>query len=497
MSAVRRCRSGLFGITGSLVLLVSPCGGDWPQWRGPLRTGAAADSPPLLDALPAEGLRPLWTSEPIKSARAGGWSSPIVVDGRVYLFAHEREQLQELGPPKYPYLPEEKRGGLTPQEYEEYERRRRAEELERSKAFAFREHVYCLDAVDGRTLWHSRSDSVYTRWPQSGSLSFVGGRLYLLGAGRQVRCVDAESGADVWTTPLPGDFVDEFYQASVLVSDGVAVTAAGSLFGLSAETGEILWHAAGVRTEGLHSSPVLWESPDGPRVLVHVPGGLTACVDLHSGRELWRSRTEGGHATPIVVQDRLITYGNSRQKGLRCFQLSDQGAAEVWKFHGAQDKGSSPVVVGDYVYVQGERRLACVALATGAPQWTAELDLASPQYTSLIAADGKVFYAYDGLTVFRATPEGFEPLIQARFNAEGLMAGEAQLRRLLRLDEIEREPNGQEKALRIFDREIGRQGPLKCATPAIAEGRLYVRTNSALVCYDLRAKAAPESSEGR
>jgi hypothetical protein len=101
------------------------------------------------------------------------------------------------------------------------------------------------------------------------------------------------------------------------------------------------------------------------------------------------------------------------------------------------------------------------------------------------------------LTVFRATPQGFEPLIQARFNAEGLMAGEAQLRRLLRLDEIEREPNGQEKALRIFDREIGRQGPLKCATPAIAEGRLYVRTNSALVCYDLRAKEAPERSEGR
>ena len=138
--------------------------------------------------------------------------------------------------------------------------------------------------------------------------------------------------------------------------------------------------------------------------------------------------------------------------------------------------------------------MACVNLADGAAEWSEMLDLATPQFTSLIAADGKVFYAHDGLTAFRATPEEFDPFLQAKFNAEGLMAGEEVFRRLLNLDAIERETDGLEKSMRIFDREVSRHGPLKCATPAIADGRLYVRTVNALACYDLRA-SGPAASE--
>jgi outer membrane protein assembly factor BamB len=167
--------------------------------------------------------------------------------------------------------------------------------------------------------------------------------------------------------------------------------------------------------------------------------------------------------------------------------MTETGAEQLWKFHGTQDKGSSPAVVGGHVYVQGEKRIACVNLETGVAEWTGELDLASPQFTSLIAADGKVFYAYDGLTGVHATPEGFEPFLQARFNSQHLMASDATLRKLLGLDEIEQKPNGLEQSMRILEREVNRSGPLKCSTPAIADGRLYVRTNTALVCYDLRS----------
>ncbi|MCA9054148.1 MAG: PQQ-like beta-propeller repeat protein, partial [Planctomycetaceae bacterium] len=264
------------------------------------------------------------------------------------------------------------------------------------------------------------------------------------------------------------------------------VVMAGHLFGVSAETGSMLWEGDPKKTAGSHSSPVVWNASAGPRVVVNLNGGVTGCFDPQDGRELWRAATEGGLSTPIVVGDRLLTYGNSRKKGLRCFQLSDSGAEELWQFHGAQDKGSSPVVLDGHVFVQGEKRVACVNLETGDADWTGELDLASPQYTSLIAADGKVFYAYDGLTAFQATPESFVPCLQARFNSEGLMASDATHRRLLDLDTIEQRPDGQEQALRVYDRAVSRHGPLKCATPAIADGRLYLRMNDALVCYDLR-----------
>ena len=59
---------------------------DWPQWRGPNRDGVAASSPKLLDAWPKEGPPRVWKSEYIPSFRVGGASSPVVADGKVFVY---------------------------------------------------------------------------------------------------------------------------------------------------------------------------------------------------------------------------------------------------------------------------------------------------------------------------------------------------------------------------------------------------------------------------
>ena len=53
----------------------------------------------------------------IKSAREGGWGSPVVAGGMVYLFAHVREQIRELGERQFPWLPPDKRVGMSEEEY--------------------------------------------------------------------------------------------------------------------------------------------------------------------------------------------------------------------------------------------------------------------------------------------------------------------------------------------------------------------------------------------
>jgi outer membrane protein assembly factor BamB len=486
---IRRQLSGrlLPVLLGILTLVPSLSAGDWPQWRGPQRNGVAVVSPPLIDSLPPDGLRPLWISEPIKSQRNGGFGSPVVVGGRVYVFAHEREQLEQLGKPQYPYLNPEQRTGMSDEEYAEYERKRREEEQQRAAAYRFEEIMFCFDRQTGKTVWANRRPSVHSVWPQSGSPCVVNGRLYVLAAARNVRCLDATNGEDLWETTAPGDFRDEFYQASPVVVDGVVVVMLDHPIGLSADNGSLVWEADPQRTRGLHSSPVVWLSDEGNRVLVNVTGGQTVCLDPADGREVWRARTEGAQATPVVVGDLLLTYGRSRKSGLRCFRMSGEGPQELWAFQRVQDKGSSPVVVDGYVYVQGERRIACVNLETGMAEWQTTLDLPSPQFTSLVAADGKVFYAYESLIAFAATPEAYVPLIDAKFNQAGLMAEEEVFREKLNLDEIEKQPDGLEKSLRLMQRETGQQGPLKTTSPAIADGRLYVRTKNALVCYDLRS----------
>jgi len=458
----------------------------WPQWRGPQRDGSAPASPPLISELPAAGLSPTWKTEKLPG---GGWGSPIVADGKAYLFIHYKNPKSPDAMPKrkFPYLPDGKRGGMTPAQYEEYEKNRRAEDIEFGKLFDYREAVFCFDAADGKTLWKNEKPSMFSRFVQSGTLTFADGKLYILGGGRHVRCVNAADGKDVWDVAVPGEHLDEFYASSVAIVDGAAIVFAGRLFGLDAQTGKLLWEGDEKKHRGDHSSAVAWKSGGRELAVANVASGETICFEPRTGKEVWRIRSDANSSTPVVRGDLLITYGSSRRSGLRSYRMTPDGAAEEWTYQRISDKGSSPVVVGDYVYVQGEKRIACVELATGQEAWSTTLDLASPQYTSLIAADGKVIYAYDGLLCFAADPKEYHPLFETKFDKQGLMATDAELRKQLKLDEIEKKPNGLEESTRVYQREVGSQGPVACTSPAIVDGRLILRLRESLACYDLRA----------
>jgi outer membrane protein assembly factor BamB len=478
-----------FGVL--LFLCAAADAGDWAQWRGTNRNGVAVDSPKLLDALPKDGLKPVWISEEIGSGKNdGGWGSPVVVDFstatksdlRVFLFTHKRIKLRDVPKKKFPWLAPDKRVGMTAKEYEEYEVKRRSEDEFIGQSFAFRETIHCLSAADGKSIWTNVEDSKYSRFPQSGSPTVVDGRLYILGAGRHVRCLNALTGDDIWNVRLPGEFRDEFWDSSFAVVDGVAVFLAGHLIAVELETGKVKWQGDPKKTRGTHSSPVVWKHDNQELVVVNVAGSETICVKPATGEELWRVKSEAGLATPVIQDDLLITYSNSRKKGMRCFRMKLDGAEEIWKYQGCQDKGSSPVIVDGHVFVQGEKRLACVDLQSGEEEWMTNLDLGRPQYTSLVAADSKVYYALEGVLCFAATDTEYKPLIEGKINKAGLLATEDAHRKLLKLDDL---PQG--KAEREYQNNVGRQGPVACASPAIANGRMFVRLKNAIACYDLRA----------
>lgn len=67
---------------------------NWPQWRGPNRDGVAVNSPKLLDAWPKEGPPLLWKSERIPGYGAGGCGSPVLAEGKVFLYVNWKRQLE-------------------------------------------------------------------------------------------------------------------------------------------------------------------------------------------------------------------------------------------------------------------------------------------------------------------------------------------------------------------------------------------------------------------
>src|SRR6187455_2314587 len=75
------CRK-LFQITAlslSLLPSIRARSADWPQWRGPNRDNVWNETG-ILKSFPAEGLKMRW-----RVPVGPGWSSPVVVQGRVYL----------------------------------------------------------------------------------------------------------------------------------------------------------------------------------------------------------------------------------------------------------------------------------------------------------------------------------------------------------------------------------------------------------------------------
>src|SRR5688500_14102933 len=71
------------GPLGLLLALISPhvvCGDDWPQWRGPERTGVSKETG-LLQTWPKDGPKQAWKVQGLGI----GYASPAIANGKVFL----------------------------------------------------------------------------------------------------------------------------------------------------------------------------------------------------------------------------------------------------------------------------------------------------------------------------------------------------------------------------------------------------------------------------
>jgi outer membrane protein assembly factor BamB len=225
-------------------------------------------------------------------------------------------------------------------------------------------------------------------------------------------------------------------------------------------------------------------------VIANTSGGRTQAYQVADGRKLWEINAGVGQSTPIVVGNRLLLYGSSRKSGLTAFQLDAQAVEKLpsrqWQFQRAADSGSTPVVRGDAVFVQGEKRLAKVRLLDGDTEWQTTLKISNPRYTSLIAAGNQVFFGWEGLLAFQAEGDRFEKIYEAKIDSDRRLIGTEDLREKLQGNQAGSDSDGAGKAEERWQKNAVATGPLACSTPAISGGLMVLRLRNAVVCYDLR-----------
>ncbi len=400
---------------------------DWPQWRGPDRSGVSKERG-LLKQWPKDGPKLLWQLNDI----GDGFSGPSVVGTRIYLMSNR---------------------GMD------------------------NEFVQALSTRDGKVIWTTRVGNVGNpnqepNYPKARSTPTVDGNfIYALGSDGDLVCLEIRTGKITWQKSLRKDFGgqphDWAYAESPLVDGDVVVVTPGgdqaTMVALNKKSGAVIWKSAipGGDPAG-YASAVVVQGGGRKQYVTFLSKGIVG-VDAKTGEFLWRYKeVVKGPAqvfTP-VARDGYI-YAGALGVGGGLVRLKPDGngvaAEQVYFERGLPSGFGGAVLVGDYLYgsdLAGQTVVA-VEFTTGKVMWKAE----SLGRSSLAYADGLLYvHAWTGgVGLVEATYEGYRE--KGRFI-----------------------PPDQPKP-----KQGAPYGDTAYAHPVISNGRLYIRDSGTLWVYDIKA----------
>jgi outer membrane protein assembly factor BamB len=396
---------------------------DWPQWRGPQRNGISQETG-LLKEWPKEGPKLLWQMSNIDD----GYSTPAVVGDRIYLLSNK---------------------GMD------------------------NEFVQALGVKDGKQVWVTQVGKVGPNkgphYPGARSTPTVDGdALYALGSDGDLVCLETASGTLRWRKNLRTDFGGQpgawAYSESVLVDGDVVVCTPGgaeaTLVALNKKTGEVVRKAPVPGGDQAGYASVIVVDAGGLKQYVQFLAKGVVGVDAKTGKFLWRyDRTAQGSPANIptpVAHDGYVYTGTGRAGGglVRLKVSGTEVSAEPVYFRN-EDLPTSiggSVVLGGHLYGTSARGLLCVEFATGKVKWQDKCVGAA----SVCFADGCLYlHGENGeAALVEATSEGYRE--KGRFA-----------------------PPGQPKHVRGAMEKAW-------AYPVVANGRLYLRDQGVLWCYDVK-----------
>ncbi len=397
--------------TGSKSKLAVSSTADWPQWLGPNRNGVSAETG-LLKSWPTTGPKILW-----RIPLGEGYSGVSISQGRVYtLFSHGDD-----------------------------------------------EFVVCIDAVTGKELWRTRSDSTFKDVNGNGprSTPTVDNEVvYALGARGKLYALQTANGNKLWSHDLKKEFKtsgpsDQGFSTSPLIEDNLLLVEAGgegnSFIAFDKQSGVVIWK---VESDNAAFASPIAITVNGVRQIVFFSAVGAIAISPADGKVFWRLpwKTEGNvnAATPLFIPPDKLFISSGYGVGATLLRIKAGNATahieEIWKSKGMQNKYTSSILQGDYLYGFDGGMLKCIELNTGAQKWTQR----GFGFGTLIYADGHLIVLGDKgkLALVEAAPTGYKEKAVAEI---------------------------------LNGRSI--------TVPALAGGKLYLRNAKEMICLDVRGES--------
>lgn len=250
------------------------------------------------------------------------------------------------------------------------------------------EAVVCFDIATGREHWShvepARFEEVIGGAGPRATPTFVSGRLYTQGASGKLNCLEAASGAVIWSRDIKADAKLKAppqwgFSSSPLVKHGLVVTFAGGPSGkgvlaYDALTGEPKWQG-GKGTHG-YASPQLNSFGGHEQVLMVSDYGLEA-FNPQTGVLLWEHKwsLQGMYRVcqPHGREDGTIAYGTPMMEGTKLLTLAhDSGlwtVTEQWTCLDLKPYFNDFVEHEGHLYGFDGAIFSCIDLATGKKAW--------------------------------------------------------------------------------------------------------------------------------
>jgi outer membrane protein assembly factor BamB len=371
--------SGLHAIAAGCFVIVmgaAAAGSDWPQWRGPDRTGVSAETG-LLKQWPPAGPPLVWSV----SGLGKGYGSMAIQGGRIFV--------------------QGTRDGKSV--------------------------VFCLNRADGTVVWTQplgRTLDQDKGGGPRGTPTIDGERLFALSEDGDLSCLRTGDGVVVWTRNILKEFGASNPQwlisESPVDGDRVIVTPGGRGAGLAAldkATGKTVWTTADLSDPAAYASSIVADV-QGVRTIMTITSKAGVGVRAADGKLMWRyprvANDTANVTTPVFSGDRVF-YTSAYGTGSAMLQLKVEAgevkANEVYFSRDMMNHHGGVVLVNGYLYGFSNAILTCMEFATGKVMWKDR----SVGKGTLTVADGLLYLLGEGNTVGLAEASAAAYVEKGRF----------------------------------------------------------------------------------
>ncbi|HEX2487930.1 MAG TPA: PQQ-binding-like beta-propeller repeat protein [Blastocatellia bacterium] len=324
--------------------------------------------------------------------------------------------------------------------------------------------AFCLNRADGKTIWSvslgPKVDESRGNGPR-GTPTLDGDRLYVLTENGDLACLRERDGSRVWGKNILKEYGGSnpkwLISESPLVDGNRLIVSPGGggagIVALDKMTGAEIWRAKELSDPAGYSSCIVADV-GGVRSYINFTAGAAVGVRASDGKLMWRYTNVANrvaNCTTPVFADNKVFFSSAYDTGGALLNLTAQNgevkAQEAYFTRDMMNHHGGMVLVDGYLYGFSNSVLTCIEFNTGKMMWRER----SVGKGSITYADGMLY-----------------------------LLGEKQLVGL-----AEANPKAYVEKGRFPITDHGRDS---WAHPVVLGGKLYIRNQNELTCYDVKGK---------